>query len=162
GVAALRIRVTAVVLAAASLQSWGLERIERARVPLDGQGVHAYVIDTGVRKSHEEFGGRADWIGDFVGGSPKSADAADCDPSPGQGTRVPGIRGGRRFGVGPAARVHAVRILPCTGTTRPDIDALIRAVDWITAHGQKPAVVNISPARWETPDRSVDAAVERS
>jgi subtilisin family serine protease len=161
-VAALRIRVTVVVLAAASLQSWGLERIERARVPLDGQGVHAYVIDTGVRKSHEEFGGRADWIGDFVGGSPKSADADDCDPSPGHGTHVAGILAGRRFGVATAARVHALRILPCTGTTRTDIDALIRAVDWITARGQKPAVVNISPARWETPDRSVDAAIERS
>lgn len=156
-------RLAAAFIAAGSLQhSWGLERIERARVPLDGRGVHAYVIDTGVRKSHEDFEGRADWIGDFVGGSPKSGNADDCDPSPGHGTHVADILAGRRFGVATATRVHALRILPCTGTTRTDIDALVRAVDWITAHGRKPAVVNISPARWETPDRAVDAAIERS
>ncbi|HZT77164.1 MAG TPA: S8 family serine peptidase [Vicinamibacterales bacterium] len=147
---------------AAGAQTWGLDKIERARVPATGRGVHAYVIDTGVRKSHQDFGGRADWIGDFVGGSPRSGDAEDCDPSPGHGTHVADILAGERFGVATAARVHALRILPCTGTTRTEMEATVRAVDWITAHGQKPAVVNISPARWETADRSLDLAIERS
>lgn len=150
-------------LAALLLQaSWGLDRIERVRVPLTGRGVHAYVVDTGVRKSHEDFGGRADWIGDFVGGAPRSGDAEDCDPSDGHGTHVADILGGRRFGVAAGASIHALRILPCTGTTRTEIDAAVRAVEWITAHGRHPAVVNISPARWDTADTTLDAAVERS
>ena len=137
--------------------------------PGDGAGVHAYVIDTGVRRSHREFDGRADWIGDFTtgtGGSPSVLDADDCDPPPspdrGHGTHVASILAGKSFGVARAARVHALRILPCTGTTRTDFTAAVRAVEWITAHGLKPAVVNISPARFETADRSLDEAIARS
>ena len=57
---------------------WGLDRIDQRALPLDsrfvppgdGAGVQAYVIDTGVRRSHREFGGRADWIGDFTSDNP--------------------------------------------------------------------------------------------
>ena len=135
----------------------------------DGSGVHAYVIDTGVRRSHREFEGRADWIGDFTtgtGGSPAVVDADDCDPPPsadrGHGTHVASILAGKTFGVARAARVHALRILPGTGTTRTDYTAAVRAVEWITAHGVKPAVVNLSPARFQTTDRALDEAIGRS
>lgn len=145
--------------------SWGLHRIGAPQRPDAGAGVHAYVIDTGVRKTHRDFGGRADWIGDFVGAptaTPVGPDADDCDPSDGHGTHVADILGGRSFGVAPAVRLHALRILPCTGTTRTDPEAAIRAVDWITAHGRKPAVVNVSPMRWETGDTRLDEAIRRS
>jgi subtilisin family serine protease len=75
---------------------------------------------------------------------------------------VASILGGEKFGVAPAVRIHALRILPCGGTTRTDRAATVRAVDWITAHGQKPAVVNLSPARWETTERDLDEAIQRS
>jgi subtilisin family serine protease len=75
---------------------------------------------------------------------------------------VASILGGGTFGVARAVRIHALRILPCTGTTRTDFVAAVRAVDWITAHGSKPAVVNISPARFETVDRALDEAIGRS
>ena len=69
---------------------------------------------------------------------------------------------GRTVGVAPGARVHVLRILPCGGSTRTDLAAAVRAVDWITAHGVRPAVVNISPARWQTPDTALDDAIRRS
>jgi aqualysin 1 len=156
---------------------WGLDRIDQGALPLDnrfsapgdGAGVHVYVVDTGVRRTHREFEGRVDWIGDFTtgtGDSPSVDSADDCDPPPsadrGHGTHVASIAAGRTFGVARAARVHALRILPCTGTTRTDFTAAVRAVNWITAHGAKPAVVNISPARFETADRALDEAIARS
>jgi aqualysin 1 len=151
---------------------WGLDRIDQHALPLDGRftpggdgrGVHVYVIDSGVRRTHREFEDRVEWIGDFVSGNPAGSRADDCDPppSPGHGTHVASIIAGRTFGVATAARVHALRILPCGGTTRTDRAAAIRAVDWITAHGQKPAVVNISAARWDTPETALDEAIRRS
>jgi subtilisin family serine protease len=162
----------AVGLSASGPVSWALDRISQRAFPLDGEvnsattgaGVHAYVIDTGIRRTHHEFEDRADWIGDFVTGAPGSPDANDCDvpESKGHGTHVASILGGRTFGAAPGVRLHALRILPCTGTTRTNMPAAVRAVDWITAHGLRPAVVNISPARWRTSDPALDDAIRRS
>ncbi len=72
------------------------------------------------------------------------------------------ILGGRTYGVASGVRIHALRVLPCTGTTRTDYDAVVRAVDWVTAHGRRPAVVNMSPVRFETSSTTLDEAVRRS
>src|SRR5690606_29944591 len=81
--------------------SWGLDRSDQREPPLDdsygydsaGAGVTAYVIDTGVRVSHEDFGGRARSGYDFVD------DDADADDCHGHGTHVAGTVGGSDYGV---------------------------------------------------------------
>jgi len=136
----------------------------RPRRAPDGSHVHAYVIDSGVRRTHHDFGGRVEWIGDFVGGDPASSNADDCDPprSGGHGTHVASLLGGRVYGVAPGVFIHALRILPCNDADRTDYDAAVRAVEWVTAHAQRPAVANLSPARWRTPDTRLDQAIEGS
>ncbi|MFD0823278.1 S8 family serine peptidase, partial [Micromonospora zhanjiangensis] len=97
--------------------SWGLDRIDQAKLPLDAAysypdaagTVHAYVIDTGVRTSHRDFGGRAGSGYDAVDGGT----ADDCN---GHGTHVAATLGGTSYGVAKRVRLVAVRVLDCSGT----------------------------------------------
>ena len=134
-------------LSTQSNATWGLDRIDQHDLPLNasyryrstGQGVRAYVIDTGIRTSHSEFGGRASVGADFVG---DGQNGQDCN---GHGTHVAGTIGGQIYGVAKAARLISVRVFDCYGTPAPS-SRIIAAVDWVTANAQKPAVVNMSLA----------------
>ena len=97
---------------------WGLDRIDQRSVTPsrtytptdDGDSVHAYVIDTGIRITHAEFaGGRATYGYDFVDGD---TTAADCN---GHGTHVAGTIGGTHYGVAKKVKLVAVRVLDCAG-----------------------------------------------
>lgn len=68
-----------------------------------GAGVHAYVLDTGIRPTHQDFGGRASIAADFVG---DGQNGNDCN---GHGTHVAGTLGGTSFGVAKGVNIHAVR-----------------------------------------------------
>ena len=140
--------------------SWGLDRIDQ-RAGLDGSytypdvpagTVHAYVLDTGIRTTHIEFGGRASDGWDFVD---NDAVADDCN---GHGTHVAGTIGGATYGVAKNVQLVGVRVLDCSGVGA--YSQIIAGVDWVTAHAVKPAVANMSlggPA-----DRALDDAVRAS
>ncbi|WP_327091806.1 S8 family peptidase [Nonomuraea sp. NBC_01738] len=124
--------------------SWGLDRIDQRNLPLNssytygptGSGVRAYIIDTGIRPSHSDFGGRAsigfDAIGDGQNGN-------DCN---GHGTHVAGTTGGTAYGVAKQATLVGVRVLNCEGSGTTD--QVVAGIDWVTANAVHPAVANMS------------------
>jgi subtilisin family serine protease len=97
--------------------------------------VTAYIIDTGIRFAHTDFGGRATSGYDAVDGG--SAD--DCN---GHGTHVAGTVGGTRYGVAKAVRLVGVRVLNCSGSGTNA--GVIAGVNWVTQNARKPAVANMS------------------
>ena len=124
--------------------TWGLDRTDQRSLPLStsftyvntGLGVNAYIIDTGIRFDHVDFGGRASTGYDAVtaGGT-----ASDCQ---GHGTHVAGTVGGLTWGIAKAVTLKAVRVLDCNGSgTNAGVAA---GMDWVTANHVKPAVANMS------------------
>ncbi|MFE5892031.1 S8 family peptidase [Streptomyces sp. NPDC056462] len=141
--------------------SWGLDRIDRRNLPLDrsytwpesaGGGVTVYVIDTGIRVSHKDFGGRASYGWDFVGDDRTASDGN------GHGTHVAGTIAGKQYGVAKNAKVVAVRVLDnAGGGSTADV---IAGIDWVTRHARKPAVANVSLGGYR--NKQLDAAVRNS
>jgi serine protease len=125
--------------------TWGLDRIDQRDRPVDntytygytGEGVTAYVIDSGILTAHTEFGGRATVGTDFVG---DGQNGQDCN---GHGTHVAGTLGGTTYGVAKEVSLVSVRVFNCAGSSIPS-STTIAAVDWVTANAVKPAVVNMS------------------
>ncbi len=126
--------------------TWGLDRIDQRNLPLSnsytyqrtGQGVRAYVIDTGVRSTHSELSGRV------VAGATAINDGrgtADCN---GHGTHVAGTVGGTTYGVAKQVTIVPVRVLDCNGSG--STSGVIAGVDWVTSNhtAGQPAVANMS------------------
>jgi serine protease len=121
---------------------WGLDRIDQRNRPLSGtytfnwtgSGVFAYVIDTGIRTAHTQFGGRAANVFDAFGGN-----GQDCN---GHGTHVAGTVGGSTFGVAKSVNLRGVRVLNCSGSG--STSGVIAGVDFVRLNRQNPAVANMS------------------
>ncbi len=122
--------------------TWGLDRIDQRNRPLSGtytynwtgSGVRAYIIDTGIRSTHTQFGGRASNVYDAFGGS-----GADCN---GHGTHVAGTVGASTYGVAKSAMLRGVRVLDCNGSGSNS--GVIAGIDWVRANHIAPAVANMS------------------
>jgi subtilisin family serine protease len=140
--------------------SWGLDRVDQKDLPLDnaytptngGEGVTAFIIDTGVRATHSTFGGRV--TGGF--------DAIDGDDNPddgfGHGTHVAGTIGGAEYGLAKAVNIVPVRVLgdDGSGTT----EQVVAGIDWVTQNHQGPSVANMSLGGGV--DEALDTAVQNS
>jgi subtilisin family serine protease len=154
--------VVTIVATQVNPPSWGLDRIDQRALPLDnsytynfdGNGVDAWIIDTGIRSTHVDFGGRAtkdfDSVGDGQNGN-------DCH---GHGTHVAGTTAGATYGVAMAARIHAVRVLDCGGSG--SWAGVIAGVDYVTGQvGTHPlSVANMSLGGGA--NQSADNAVDNS
>ena len=139
---------------------WGLDRTDQRTLPRNGtyvytstgSGVNAYIIDTGIRRTHSQFGGRAvagfDAIGDGRNGT-------DCN---GHGTHVAGTVGGSTYGIAKSVRLYAVRVLSCSGSG--STSGVIAGVNWVTQNHIKPAVANMSLGGGVS--SSLDTAVRNS
>lgn len=124
--------------------TWGLDRVDQRARPLNGTYVYAttasnvtaYIIDTGIRATHTDFGGRVragfSAISDGRG-------AGDCN---GHGTHVAGTVGGNTWGVAKRVGLVPVRVLDCNGGGTSS--GVIAGIDWVRTHRTRPAVANMS------------------
>ena len=135
---------------------WGLDRIDQRDRPLSGtdtytwtgSGVRVYVIDTGIRTSHTQFGGRASNVYDVNGGN-----GQDCN---GHGTHVAGTVGGSTYGVAKSALLRGVRVFGCSSSTATS--NIIAGVNYVTANRVLPAAANMSVGGGAS--SSLDSAVQ--
>jgi subtilisin family serine protease len=114
--------------------------------------VHAYVLDTGVRATHTDFGGRVLPGYDFIG------DDTDASDGNGHGTFIAGIIGGTKYGVAKQIKIVPVKVLDDTGAG--SMADVIAGIDWVTANAVKPAVANMSLGG--SANAALDAAVRNS
>ncbi len=130
--------------AAQSNPAWGLDRVDQRDLPLNasysytamGTGVRAYIIDSGIRATHADLGGRV------LPGYTAIADGWGTNDCHGHGTHVAGTVGGATWGMAKGVSLVPVRVLGCDGTGL--ISGIIAGIDWMVANAPRPAVANMS------------------
>ena len=122
-----------------------------------GLGTEAFVIDTGCRVDHIDFGGRANFIGSFGRGIPnQDANGREYIVHLGRqtntpltlridGTHVAGTVGGNVFGVAKNATLNCIKVMADdgSGATSDIISGISLASTRALASG-KPSVISMS------------------
>ena len=152
----------AVNVPVAVARSWGLDRTDQRGLPLDGQiaragtgeGVHVYVIDTGVYASSTEFAGRV------ISGYTAISDGRGTTDCHGHGSHVAGTAAGSTFGLANQATIVPVRVLDCAGSG--STSGVVAGINWMINHhvAGQPAVANLSLGG--VYDYATNDAVERA
>lgn len=141
---------------------WHLDRIDESGYPLDrryaynrtGRGVRIYVIDSGIRSSHTDFGRRASTA--YQAELRWTPRYTDCN---GHGTQVASAAAGNHWGVAKEAIVIGVRVYGCR--SRPVWKSnVIDGMEWVTTNRILPAVVVMSLKSTDNLIHSISDAAE--
>ena len=124
--------------------TWGLDRVDQRDLPLNGSyiytplaaNVRAYIIDSGIRAGHTQFGSR------LLSGYSAINDGRGTNDCNGHGTHVAGTVGGTTWGVAKQVRLVPVRVFGCSGGSSNS--TIIAGIDWVRANRVLPAVANMS------------------
>jgi hypothetical protein len=152
-------------MGSSSVASWGLDRVDARRgldqgyqSTFDGSGVHVYVLDTGVRTTHNDFTSRA--IPTYSSYNQQevvctASDTTCAGDGHGHGTHCAGTVAGQAYGVAKGATIHAVKVLSDQGGG--SLAGIIMALDWLSTNAVHPAVVSMSLGGPGTPQSVKDA-----
>ncbi len=104
----------------------------RSLYAVDGSGLTAAIIDTGVRTSHQDFAGRVVAEVNFTDAD--GGDTTNATDGHGRGTHVAGIvaASGVHTGIAPGARIAALQAL--MDSSAGDFAAVRDALDWVIEH----------------------------
>merc|ERR1719384_2539910 len=137
--------------------TWGLNRIGADQRGRAGAGSTVFILDTGVRVSHREFGGRAVPALDMTIGDPVecNGDLTCAGDVQGHGTHCAGTAAGDSFGVAPSAAVRSVKVLSDSGSGSWSWSYY--ALDWLAGNPTRPAVASMSLGGGGTQQAMADA-----
>jgi len=137
--------------------TWGLNRIGADQRSRAGGSATVFVLDTGVRISHTDFGGRAAPSLDMTGDDPKEcgSDLSCAGDVQGHGTHCAGTAAGESFGVAPAAAVRSVKVLSDQGSGSWSWSYY--ALDWLATSPTRPAIASMSLGGSGTQQAMADA-----
>lgn len=136
---------------------WGLERVGASARSSQGAGVSVFITDTGVRASHQDFGGRVIPALDMTSGSlvECNGDTGCAQDKQGHGTHCAGSAAGATFGVAPAATIRSVKVLSDQGSGSWSWS--YGALDWLATSNIRPAIASMSLGGQGTQQAMADA-----
>jgi serine protease len=128
----------------ASSASWGLDRVGVDTRASQGAGVNVYILDTGVRASHQDFGGRVVPTLDLTSNSlvECNGDTSCADDKQGHGTHCAGTAAGTSYGVASQATIGSIKVLSDSGSG--SFSWSYDSLDWLATKGGRPAVASMS------------------